>query len=215
MKKTILLTAILLLSLSSFAQARFGLRAGANFVDMTNLDSKKSTKMYFGAILGVKISESYTLRPEFTYSRQGATLKHAEDEIPAEDNYSEYLVEGNSKNINIDFLTISFINKITTSSNISFLVGPFVGFRIDDNLNDETWFEDAFPRLDIGLIGGLAYDISDNFSIEARYQRGLMDLIHEGDINKVGVDNYSDKSNHSETIQLGITYKFDLKQEKK
>ena len=41
MKKKLLLLSIILVSLTNYAQARFGIRAGANFADLTNLETTK------------------------------------------------------------------------------------------------------------------------------------------------------------------------------
>jgi len=161
-KKIILVTVFLVLSTVIFSQSRLGLRSGVNFTTLTNLESDYSTKFYVGAVLGIKFSEAYSLRPEVTYSRQGTSLQNAEAIIQAD---SEYTIEGNSKNAIIDFLNVSVINEITTQSNINFLAGPFVGIRINDNINDRNFFEGVFPRIDIGLVVGLGYDISDDFSI--------------------------------------------------
>lgn len=213
MKKIVLISIVLIMSMNTYSQAKLGVRGGLNLANLTNLESEYSTKGYFGVLLGIKISESYTLRPEFTYSKQGATMSSAEIEIPVDDFESEYLIENNGTDINIDFLTLSVINKITTTSNISFLAGPFVSFRINDNLNDEWFFVDVFPRMDIGLIAGLSYDVSKNISIEARFKRGLTDLVHEEDLSQRHDRRVytGDQSNHSQTIQFGITYKLELK----
>lgn len=212
MKRVLFVTVIIFFSLTSFAQARFGFRGGVNFVDLTNLESEKSTKTYLGVFLAIEASKSYSLRPEITYSRQGSTLLHAEEEFALNDDYSAHLIKGNSKDINIDFINISLINQIKTSANIIFLVGPFVGIRISDNLNDEYFFNDLFPRLDIGLAGGLAYDISKDISIELKYKRGFTDLIHEENLRRdSNLPKIVQSSNHSETFQIGVSYKLSLK----
>ncbi len=214
MKKIIITSTLLVLFTISYSQARFGLRTGVSFADITNLDTKMGANFHLGVLLSVKVSEAYSLRPEITYSREGAMLAKEPTTIPIGSilNYTGYLIENNSKRISIDFIDISFINKLTTKNNINFLIGPFIGIRVDDNINDDTILEGVFPRLNAGLIFGLGYDISENFAIEARFKRGFTDIIHQdGDYWFNGDLNGNDDSNHSQVLQLGITYKFDLK----
>lgn len=206
MKKIILLTSLLLLSLSVFAQskARFGLRAGANISKLTNLDNKNKTDFYFGAILALKINESYTLQPEFTYSQQGGTL--------TENNFVLNEQNERLKDINIDFLSLAVINKIQANNNIHFLIGPFIDFRIDDNVNNDSYvLEGLFPRMDIGIMAGFGFDIMDNLSIEARFKHGFVDMINEHDI---FINARTDDTNYNQVFQLGIVYKFNTKTNK-
>ena len=203
MKKTLLLLVITLVSLTTFSQARFGIRGGANFADLTNLETNKKTDFYGGVFLAIKASEAYTLQPEITYSIQGATLNS--DKILRAEN-------SRLKDINLEFLSIAFINKLTTKNNVNFLIGPYLDIRMSDNVqNDGYFFEGLFPRMDVGLQVGLGYDINDSFSIEARFKQGFTDMINENDIYQ---GNNLDEANFNQVFQVGIAYKFDLKQTK-
>ncbi len=203
MKKKLLLIAIVLMSLTNYSQARFGIRGGANFNDLTNLETTKKTNFYGGVFLAIKTSEAYTLQPEITYSVQGATL----------DSNKTLRVENQDlKDIKLEFLSIAFINKLTTKNNINFLIGPYIDIRVSDNVqNDGYFFEGLFPRLDAGLQVGLAYDINSSFSIEARFKQGFVDMLNENDIYE---DYNLDEANFNQVFQIGIAYKFDLKQTK-
>lgn len=203
MKKKILLTCLVLLSLSLFAQskAKFGLRAGANISKLTNLDNKNKTDFYFGAILALKINDSYTLQPEFTYTQQGGTL--------TENNFVLNTHNDKLKDINIDFLSLAVINKIQANNNINFLIGPFIDFRLDDNVNNDDYlFEGLFPRMDIGITVGFGYEFTDSLGLEARFKHGFVDMINEHDI---FTNARTDDTNYNQVIQLGIVYKFNSK----
>ncbi len=200
MKKTILFITVFSLSITTFAQskARFALRFGANISKITNLDTKNKTDFYLGALLAIKVSDFYTLQPEFGYSQQGGTLR--------ENNYILAPDNAKLKDINIDFLTITFINKIQANNNLNFLIGPYIDFRLEDNINNDARVLDGlFPRMDIGLTAGIGYDISKNFSIEARFKQGFFDMINEDNIYQNARD-YDD--NFNQVIQLGIVYRF-------
>ena len=203
MKKKLVLITIILVSLTNYAQARFGIRAGANFADLTNLETTKKTDFYGGVFLAIKASEAYTLQPEIIYSMQGTTL-NSDKPLRVEN-------EG-LKDLKLEFLSIAFINKLTTKSNVNFLIGPYIDIRMSDNVqNDGYFFEGLFPRMDAGLQVGLGYDISDNFAIEARLKQGFADMLNENDIYQ---GNNIDEKNYNQVFQVGITYKFELKQTK-
>ena len=201
MKKTVTLFALVLLSTFGYSQARFGIRGGVNLADLTNLETSKRTDFYGGVFLAIKASEAYTFQPEITYSMQGTTL-NSNKELRVEN-------EG-LKDLKLEFLSIAFINKLTTKSNINLLIGPYLDIRMSDNVqNDGYFFEGLFPRMDIGLQVGLGYDISDTFAIEARLKQGFADMLNENDIYQ---DYNLDDKNYNQVFQIGITYKFDLKQ---
>jgi len=200
MKKNLLLIAIMLVSLTSYSQARFGIRGGINFNDLTNLETKKTTDFYAGVFLAIKASEAYTFQPEVVYSAQGATLDS--DKVLRIENQD-------LKDVKLEFLSITFMNKLTTKNNINFLIGPYLDIRISDNVqNDGYFFEGLFPRLDAGLQVGLAYDINSALSIEARFKQGFVDMLNENDIYQ---DYYLDEANFNQVFQIGIAYKFELK----
>ncbi len=204
MKKIILIISLLLISSIAFSQTMFGVRAGANISNLSNLDTKKSTNFYAGVLLSLKKSESYTLQPEMSYSIQGAKL---------DSNYILAIENSNLNEIKLEFLSLSLINKITTKNNIHFLIGPFIDIRMDDNVkNDGYLLEGLFPRLDAGVQIGLGYDITSILAIEVRYKQGFADMINEHDI----YQNYPlDDTNLNQVFQFGITYKFDLKENNK
>jgi len=204
MKKMFLLLTIVLVSLTSYSQARVGVRGGVNFADLTNLETTKKIDFYGGVFLAIRASEAYTFQPEITYSFQGATL---------DSNKTLRIENKGLKDLKLEFLSITFINKLTTKSNVNFLIGPYIDIRMFDNVQNDGYFlEGLFPRMDIGLQLGFGYDINDSFAIEARFKQGFADMLNENDIYQ---DYNHDESNFNQIFQVGIAYKFKLKQTKK
>lgn len=201
MKKTAIIIVVLLLSLTSYSQAKFGIRGGVNLVNLTNLETKSRTDFYGGVFLAIKKSQSYALQPEINYSMQGAKL------------ISKSALNEENKglsDIKIELLSLGLINKITTKNNIKFIIGPFIDIRISDNVkNDEYLLEGLFPRIDVGVQAGLGYDINDLFSVEVRFKQGFIDAINENDIYE---EYHVDDENFNQVIKIGVLYKFDLKQ---
>lgn len=202
MKKILLIALVSLMSLSSFSQARFGIRGGVNIADLSNFETKKRTDFYAGIFLAVKASDAYTFQPEISYSVQGATLNDTTHALRVENT--------NLSDVKLEFLSITMMNKLVTQNNINFLIGPFIDIRMADNIKNDGYFlEGLFPRMDLGLQVGLGFDVNDALSIEARYKQGFVDMLNENDIYQ---DYYTDDANFNRVFQLGITYKFNLKQ---
>ncbi len=204
MKKTLLIALITLMSLPSFSQARFGIRGGVNIANLSNLETKTRTDFYAGIFLAVKASDAYTFQPEISYSVQGATLNDTTHTLRVENS--------NLSDVKLEFLSITMMNKLVTQNNISFLIGPYIDIRMADNIRNDGYFlEGLFPRMDLGLQVGLGFDVNDGLSIEARYKQGFVDMINE---NNIYQDYNIDDANFNRVFQIGITYKFNLKQTK-
>jgi len=191
-------TLVVFISIQSQITFKPGVRLGLNLADISNLNTKKSTNYYVGASFAVGFSKKYTLQPELTYSKQGAILLEADSGI---------YINDNSLEIEVDFISFTINNKFNINKNIHLLFGPFLDFRTNHNFDHfNSSFSFLIPDTDYGFIGGIGYNILNNFSVELRYKQGLYDIIKQ--INRDGERPKS--NNKTQTIQLGLTYKFDF-----
>ena len=204
MRKTIIVLFIIT-TISSFAQVNLGLRTSINLSDYSNLDTQKRTNFYFGVIIPVKFGKIYTFQPELNLSKQGATyhLSNTED-------YKLFS----------DYISTSIINKLNINDKFSVLIAPYLSFRTNKDVSTSYtsggWIISThntihlFTKEDTGIIIGCEYNISKNVSLEARYKQGMVDTI---DLEYFNLENIDDK-NTTQVFQVGITYKFELKQTK-
>jgi len=196
---TILTVAILT---TSYAQVNFGVRGGLNLSDYSNLNSDKKTDLYFGVLLSVKLGDLYTLQPEFTYSKEGTKLKG---------NYNRI----NSNTINADFFSVSVINKFNIANKVHVAFGPYFDIRMDESVdynsnNNNYYYDAATNAVDIGFIVGMGFDVTKSLTLDARFKYGFIDTFNVERLDSNNqYDTYSPHKN--QVIQLGISYKFNLK----
>ncbi len=204
MRKTILTAIIIAMTTVTFAQINFGLRAGANLADYSNIEnSDKKVDFYFGALLSIKTGSLYTLQPEFTYSRQGTKLVG---------NYELFA----SNKISVNYFSLAVANKFNVANKVHFLIGPYFDIVMDKNINYATQdnngynYYDNIPPVDLGVVFGFGFDATKNLTVEARYKQGFIGVVDRINNSENNGSYYGDDRHTNKVIQLGITYKFDL-----
>ncbi|MFT4850079.1 MAG: opacity protein-like surface antigen [Sediminicola sp.] len=71
----------------------------------------------------------------------------------------------------LDQIAIPLMAKFPVSEKFNVLAGPALGILLDT--------EEGMKSLNFGLEAGVAYDISENFLVEARYNLGLANLFED------------------------------------
>jgi opacity protein-like surface antigen len=71
----------------------------------------------------------------------------------------------------LDQIAIPLMAKFPVSEEFNVLAGPALGIILDT--------DEGMKSLNFGLEAGIAYDISENFLIEARYNLGLANLFED------------------------------------
>ena len=71
----------------------------------------------------------------------------------------------------LDQIAIPLMAKFPVSEEFNVLAGPALGILLDT--------DEGIKSLNFGLEAGVAYDISENFLIEARYNLGLANLFED------------------------------------
>lgn len=178
MKKTIVvLIAVLGFNSLSAQTFKFGLKAGANFATLegNNVEGSTYTSFHFGALLEVKLLENLSLQPELVYSSQGTKI----DEAAFDD-------------INYNYITVPILAKFyLTKNKLSFEAGPQFSFLVNENVQEQ--FEGE--TFDFAVAGGLGYNITEHFLIQARYVAGLTEANRNAEVK-------------NRTIQLSLGYRF-------
>lgn len=88
-------------------------------------------------------------------------------------------------------IQLPILAKYAIADKFSLLAGPQLGFLMDA--------EDGMKSFNYGIDLGAAYDINDQFMVEARYDLGLANLMEGGD---------SDNSFKLSGFYVGVGYKF-------
>jgi hypothetical protein len=159
----ILLFSVFAVAVSMTANAQgFGIRAGANFSDVTGtgLDTSVKTGLYVGIFKEIPLIKSLLfVQPEIQYSQEGFST--------------------NIDDVKVDYITLPIMAKVYALKLLSFETGPQFGFPISDNL------ENGDVKSFVTSWGvGMSLNLPLHLSINARYVTGLTDTFDSIDSNK-------------------------------
>jgi len=208
MKKVIMATLCCIGFATSQAQVTVkpGVRAGLNVSSLTNSNADSKADFYVGGQVGIQFSKFYTLQPELTYSRQGATI----------DGYEEYDIALPSPNnrvnrdydVELQYISLAVANKFKIIDGFHALVGPSLDFKVGDNFADNS----DLIGFDLAIFGGLGYTFSNGFTVEARFKQGLVDIFGDNyDYYYDDNEYYNDYVDHvklNQVFQIGASYTF-------
>ncbi|WP_026706362.1 porin family protein [Flavobacterium soli] len=175
--KKLFIMAILVVAGSTSMNAQgldFGVKAGANFakLDGDDISGDNLTSFHVGALLEVNVFENFSVQPEVLYSSQGTKI---EDE-----------------DIKLDYLSVPVLAKFyLISDKLSLEAGPQFSFLVNDNIEEQFEAE----TFDFAVVGGLAFDVTSNIFVQARYVTGLTDTSKDAKIT-------------NQVIQLSVGLKF-------
>ncbi len=174
--------------------ARYGFRLGLNYSDIdfedgssgiTTRDSEGRIGFVAGFFAQYYFSDKFSIQPELQYSAQGERSRVIDIE-----NSSEARDRLKVNVLQLPILLNFHYRKITLSA------GPQVGLRIWEFERTEDYETFQFSAL-----GGVGYDITDNFQLNLRASLGLSDAIDTNDnssFNASGVNHY---------VQLTLAYR--------
>ncbi len=169
MKKVLLVFVVLAITASSFAQTKFGIKAGVNFANLSgdDVDMDSKTGLVLGAFAKFELSENFAFQPELLYSAQGA--KASEEGIDITDK--------------INYLNVPLMAKFYPTSGFSIQAGPQVGFLLSakekwegDGTSIEDDKKDYMKGIDFGLNFGLGYELPMGLGFDLRYNLGLTNI---------------------------------------
>jgi hypothetical protein len=197
-------TTILALFVSAFtqihAQVQFkpGLRAGANFSDLTNSDLKTKAGYYVGFTGGLQLSKYYALQPEFGFTQQGAQGYY---------NYPDDQSSGvirSYEHINLNYVSFGLINKFTFGEIMNFHVGPNMDFEIDQHKFSNV-------PVDLAMNVGVGFDFPSGFGLEFRAKKGLFDVLDSSGYRDGNYLFSKWRYNTNILFQAGLSYTFKIK----
>lgn len=191
MKNIFLTLALTILSTTVFSQIKIrpGVRGGANFSKITNTNFESKKDFYIGVFANIEFASFYALQPELNYSRQGGEARFGND-------------------LELQYLGVSVANKFYPfkAMDLHFIIGPTINIKTGDNMNGN--FDESIEGFDLLVFGGLGYDFPSGFTLEARYNIGLVDIFGSNVNNNdtIGFDELF----LNKFFQIGAAYKFDF-----
>ena len=189
--------------LSSQAQINFkpGLRAGLSLSTISEMHGDYKPDFYFGGFGEINLTKRYALQPEINYTRQGSNNVARNFTDP---NTQSEKVE--YENLQMDYISLSLINKFTFGQVFQIQFGPSLDFLVDDNLALTK------TRRDFSFVAGLAYRMPSGLVFEFRFKKGFSDVLDSDYYNNnSNSDSFFGDYNTSDNFQIGVSYSFDAK----
>ncbi len=176
------------LGTASAQNLKYGIKAGANFANITGDVQGAKTKVDFnaGAFVKFHLTEAISLQPELYYSGQGAKSDNP----------------GEKGKINLGYLNLPVLFQYNVKGGFFAETGPQIGFLLSAKAKPDGGgsvdIKDAFKKTDFDWAFGVGYLTPMNLGINARYNLGLGNI----------VDGSGDGKAHNSVIQVGVFYAF-------
>jgi hypothetical protein len=200
MKKTLVLFCLMITGIENIqAQEyfKFGIKGGLNISGFSGKDAnqanfKDRTDIHLGILSEIMVGDQYALQPEIVYSSQGGR-SYSQD-------FNE--LNGEETNFKVDYISLPVMLKYFIFPGLSIEAGPRFSFLIDSRVeaisNDsksELDVTNKTEKFDLGVAGGLGYDLPWGVIVQARYLRGFSAI-------------YEEVNYRNSLIQLSVGYKF-------
>lgn len=221
MKRILLLSAFSIFGLAAFAQSgvKFGVKAGVinsdikgdavnslnSILDYTQglVKPASKTSFYGGFTAELPIATDLFFEPGIIYSEKGYEMN---GEFNLKD--LEFIGANAKARLQLNYVDIPVLLKYK-SSGLSISVGPQFSYLTKGNLNTRAGLlginllnkdidvSNNFNKWDVGISGGVGYDITPNIGINAAYDHGLTKI----DVNR-------NTNAYNTAIRVGLNFKF-------
>lgn len=170
-----LITSLLFLSVftANAQDHKYGFRLGLNYSDIDFDDDSVipggGGDARYGFMAGFfaiySLSETISIQPEIQYSAQGEKSSSAFDSTGAENQFSE-------DPLKINLLQVPILVNYTIANKFTISLGPQVGLRIWEWERQED-----YETVQFSAIGGVGYNITDNWAVNLRGSFGITNAI--------------------------------------
>ena len=157
---------VLFLVQMSYAQSvQFGIKAGANYANVTGskINTNAIVNYHAGIVAKIGLTKGLSFQPELLYTTQGASYETA---------LADYKNE-------LGYIVIPAMLQIHLSKSITLDMGPQVGFLLNEKNNFDFQKSNTF---DASANAGLGLKITNSIFAQARYCVGLTKLQPNSDI---------------------------------
>lgn len=150
----------------SYAQSvQFGIKAGANYANVTGskINTNAIINYHAGIVAKIGLTKGLSFQPELLYTTQGASY---------ETTLADYKNE-------LGYIVIPAMLQIHLSKSITLDMGPQVGFLLNEKNNFDVQKSNTF---DASANAGIGLKITNSIFAQARYCVGLTKLQPNSDI---------------------------------
>ncbi len=180
MKKQILILAIILTSITTFAQTKvqFGVRGGLNLSTVVGEDEDFESpdgraSFYGGLVVEAPITGRFSLQAEAFYSGQGFEISDRDRD---------------DAQFQVDYIQVPILAKVRIIKGLSAMAGGQLGFKINEEIDNDPFENggdtetDIFEDYDLQLTGGAEYKFDNGFFVQARVAYGVTEIIEDSEV---------------------------------
>ncbi|MDR6457970.1 opacity protein-like surface antigen [Chryseobacterium vietnamense] len=176
----------------SSSKIKFGLKAGLNVSNLSNMDMKSRAGFYGGVFVNIPVAKDFSVQPEVLYSAVGAKEKG-----------------GSNAKLELEYISVPVMFQYKALPNFYVEAGPQFSFLMDARLKNNVGslhLKDATRGFDFGIGLGAGYDFTKNIGVNVRYTAGLSDIVNKSHRYLYGYDREGSVKNG--VFQVGVNYKF-------
>jgi opacity protein-like surface antigen len=188
MKKLIALIALAFMATFTTNAQTVELKAGYSYTNviLSPYSGFIDGKSGFTAGLVVKdlmLSDNIGFQPELLYSQKGASVA--------------------GFNISFDYFSLPLLLKFPMAeSGVSILAGPEVSYLANTRFGGLFSYNGLFNKVDVGLAGGLEYQLAENIAIGGRYTYGLSNVNKDFDFGITNLNSIIQTRNTAAQVYL-------------
>jgi len=198
-------------------QISYGVKGGVSFNHfLGDIPIELDPMLYTGFTAGIfgnyKISDKFSIQPEILFTRKGSNF----DEFTYE--FEQLQIANLSLDLYIktDWIEIPVLGMYKLNEIFSLFGGPYIGFYLNGTVVAEPSVAifgveleydidaDNLRLPDYGIILGGAYNISNNITIQGRWEYGIQNLADDVIVSFID-DDFIVINNSSFQLQLDIT----------
>lgn len=177
MRKILFALALCAISTSGMAQWRFGVKVGVDNNGISNplkdaFDTHHRWGVLGGAMAQWQMSRDLCLQGELLYAQRGFKTEvyvGMDEDSQAKDwNFSFHYID---LPVTVRYRPFDSIVYLEAGPQVGYLVDS--GDKIKDYDYDGQTLESHTNKVDFGLVGGIGADVTEHFSVGARYYHGL------------------------------------------
>ncbi len=190
MKKVMIMAALMLSSVATFAQQAVGTwsiqpKLGITIANLTGDIKNNDAKVGFigGAEAEYQATDMISITGGLLYSMQGSKVE--------------------DRKVNLGYLNVPVLCNVYVAQNLAVKLGAQLGFNVSAKIKENgksTDFSNYYNTLDFSIPVGLSYEFN-NVVLDARYNWGVSNILKENVLNEKA---------HNSVFQLTLGYKFAL-----
>ena len=191
--KNLLLAFFLIVCVSGYSQNPLVFKEGVNINEIVMKNVSKDfmyqtssiTSFHIGVFSKLRLSDKFDFIPELQYIRKGY----------------DYKPSYGKGEIRLDYIELPLLISYKPISLLAIEAGPSIGIKIKEN----TSF-DLYKSTDVGVVGGLRFNLTSKWSVIGRYYYGITsvyDIYFNPGPNQGPVENIS---TYNRNLQFSIAY---------